>query len=231
MSKKEIGSAKWMSNQIRKQSTKTKIRWYCGLCQVACKDENGYKCHLEHEGHIRRQMAMEDSLREFKPTRDDKLFRKKFLDYIAKKHFGQTVLAHDIYRDIYPIDRGHNIMKGTCWGTLGVFVSQLKKEGRIEAQKGLKGWQIRVSSDQFQESDIEDQEAVEKKSKSEKVISSDFQQLSLQRGDKVIEQHTESSERVGSDKVQFSLGSVGLAVRKTAQKVDVFGTDEDSEDG
>jgi DNA/RNA-binding protein KIN17 len=231
MSKNDVGSAKWISNQIRKNSTKTKIRWYCGLCQVACKDENGYKCHLEHEGHIHRQMAMEDSLRSFKLTKVDREFRKKFLDYITQKHFGKTVLAHEIYRDIYPIDRGHNIMKSTCWGTLGVFIAQLKKEGRIEAQKGLKGWQIRVSSTDFQDEEIievDEKIGTEKKRKED---NSDecILMLSLKRAKTdEIKSHTESSERTDSSKVQFSMPVVG--VKKAAVNLAAaFGDSEESD--
>ena len=143
--KNEKGSAKYVSTQI-KRGQRTKIRYYCGLCQIACKDENGYKCHLETEGHLLRELAAGESLRTFNESGKDTEFKNAFIEWIVKRHYGQTVLAHDIYRDIYPLDRGHNIIKETCWGTLGVFIAQLRKEGRIEAQKGLKGWQIRISS-------------------------------------------------------------------------------------
>ena len=31
----------------------TKLRWYCQLCEKACRDENGYKCHTQSESHLR----------------------------------------------------------------------------------------------------------------------------------------------------------------------------------
>ena len=31
----------------------TKLRWYCQLCEKACRDENGFKCHQMSESHLR----------------------------------------------------------------------------------------------------------------------------------------------------------------------------------
>ncbi len=93
------GTAKWLSNQIKKKQ-RTKIRWYCGLCHVACKDENGYKNHIESAPHIRREMTLGDSGKEFTLGREDKNFQKKFINHMISKHFGQTVSAHEAYRDL-----------------------------------------------------------------------------------------------------------------------------------
>lgn len=151
---------------------KSKIRFYCGLCQIACKDQNGYKCHLETENHLHRELAVTESLRTFVLSSEDKSFRKKFLDHLVAKHFGQTCLAHEVYRDLYPLDRGHNIIKATCWGTLGVFIAQLRKDKMAEANKGVKGWQVRVSSivDEEEEQTARGKEQVIPKKKKRAVI-------------------------------------------------------------
>lgn len=36
----------------------TKLRFYCQICQKACRDENGYKCHIESEAHMRQMAAI-----------------------------------------------------------------------------------------------------------------------------------------------------------------------------
>lgn len=36
----------------------TKLRFYCQICQKACRDENGYKCHVESESHMRQIAAL-----------------------------------------------------------------------------------------------------------------------------------------------------------------------------
>ena len=126
----------------------SKLRFFCGLCNVSCKDENGYKCHLKTDKHIQLELYGRDSSsRQYQITEKDKLFREKFLDHLVKRHFGQTVLAHDIYQELHPNDRPHSIMKTTCWQTLGSFVAYLRTEGKVEAQKGTKGWMIRVSQE------------------------------------------------------------------------------------
>jgi hypothetical protein len=207
MPKLEQGTAAYLNIQMRKHQ-KSKIRWYCGLCHVASKDENGYKCHLEHETHIHREQAVQESLRTFKLSKEDSRFRRKFLAHLVSKHFGQTVLAHDIYRDIYPLDRGHNIIKATCWETLGVFIAQLKKEGRIEAHKGVKGWQIRVSADDFSGDSSEDHDTPESNGVKQKSESSSQLELVSHKRVKIedLESHTKSTSRTSDSKVVFALG-------------------------
>jgi len=146
MVKADVGSAKWESTQMKKKGA-TKLRFYCGLCSVGCRDENGYKCHLETDLHIQRDLSISESSRIFKLSPTDREFRKKFLDCLMKRHFGQAVAAHEIYQELFPHDRPHAQMKATCWETLGSFVAQLRKAGLVEAQKGLKGWTVRISNE------------------------------------------------------------------------------------
>lgn len=35
----------------------TRLRWYCQICSKACRDANGYKCHIESEAHMRQLAA------------------------------------------------------------------------------------------------------------------------------------------------------------------------------
>jgi DNA/RNA-binding protein KIN17 len=227
MPKHEESTAAFLNQQQRK-SQKTKIRWYCGLCHVACKDENGYKCHLEHETHIHREQAVQESLRSFQLTSEDRKFRKRFLEFLATKHFGQTVLAHDIYRELYPLDRGHNIMKSTAWETLGVFVAQLRKEGRLEAHKGLKGWQMRVTSEEFVDSEPDTQKPPPQPLKEKR--KDEIEEISLKRVKPLdqIESHTASTARVSGEKVSFSLGALKSASRPAVSSA--FGADSSSDE-
>ena len=229
----DLGSAKFLSNQLKRKQ-RTKIRWYCGLCHVACKDENGYKNHIESETHLRREINLGDSVggKEFNLTKEDKSFQKKFVNFLITKQFGQTVLAHEAYRDMYPLDRGHNVIKGTCWTTLGAFVAHLRRCGLIEAQKGLRGWQIRVSSelhlggkddDDDDDSGSDSSEELErpvlvKKTKIEKVV------------EVPVESHSSASGRTDSTKVTFSMGS-GKSVQsaKPSGIPNAFAHDDDEE--
>jgi DNA/RNA-binding protein KIN17 len=231
MPKPETSTAAYASSQMRK-SQKTKIRWYCGLCHVPCKDENGFKCHLQSETHLIRERTVEESLRSFKLSKSDKDFRKKFIDFLISKHFGQTVFAHEVYRDLYPLDRPQNIMKATCWETLGTFIAQLRKEGRIEAHKGVKGWQIRVTSQEFQETTETDTEVQSEESrlKSKRKIqepeSVSFEKRINATGKE--ERHSESTGRLSDSKVTFSI-STNSSNKLTTPKPglsSVFGDDD-----
>ena len=219
MPKAEKGTAKWIATQIRKKST-TRLRWYCGLCGVGCKDENGYKCHLETDAHIQRELSIEESTKSFKLSEKDKVFRRNFIECLIKRHFGQAVLAHDIYQELFPNDRPHANMKATCWQTLGSFVAQIRKEGRVEAQKGLKGWTVRVSDDAALADSGDDDDKPQKVKK--------VRIESAKQEDRPAETVPLPTARLDTRKVVFSLASI-------AKKQDDFPKpalfeDSDSED-
>ena len=230
MPKHEQSTAAFASKQMRKNH-KTKIRWYCGLCHVPCKDENGFKCHLSSETHLLREQAVEESLRTFNVGKSDREFRKKFLDFLITKHFGQTVFAHEIYRELYPLDRPQNIMKSTCWETLGTFIAQLKKEGRVEAHKGVKGWQIRIARTDVdtREEDSPDESVGETvKRKAEKSEVTDVKRPK-EAGD--IQKHSEATGRTSESKLAFSLGSKSLfSIKPTVKSTPVPGFMQESSD-
>ena len=45
--------------------------WFCGLCGVGCKDENGFKCHLESEKHITNESTVATSKKRGRMYVDD----------------------------------------------------------------------------------------------------------------------------------------------------------------
>ena len=138
--------------------SQTKLRFFCGLCKIGCRDENGYKCHVSTDGHIRRVMVSNGSTRDFEIKKSDRDFRQNFLDHLIRRHLGQTVLAYDAYRELFPGDRSLNALHGTCWGNLGSFAAHLKKEGFLEAEKGLKGWMLRMTDEVVQQDEEVEQE-------------------------------------------------------------------------
>jgi hypothetical protein len=38
-----------------------KLRWYCQVCEKQCRDENGFKCHMQSEGHLRQMLVVGES--------------------------------------------------------------------------------------------------------------------------------------------------------------------------
>eukprot|EP00408_Alexandrium_pacificum_P048134 CAMPEP_0171240610 /NCGR_PEP_ID=MMETSP0790-20130122/44610_1 /TAXON_ID=2925 /ORGANISM="Alexandrium catenella, Strain OF101" /LENGTH=341 /DNA_ID=CAMNT_0011707077 /DNA_START=33 /DNA_END=1054 /DNA_ORIENTATION=+ len=145
----EVGSTRWVYNKFLR--TSTKLRWVCGLCDVWCKDENGFKCHLQHENHIRKsELARQSRGREFDMTVKDEVFAQRFVTYVAQNYLNQKVLLHRIYAEMYPKDaKAQLLIKETCWGALGVFVNALCRAGEIEAVREVQGWVVRVGQDRL----------------------------------------------------------------------------------
>src|SRR5690554_5149374 len=52
MGKHDPFSPKAIANRMKAKGLQ-KLRWYCQLCQKQCRDENGFKCHMTSEGHLR----------------------------------------------------------------------------------------------------------------------------------------------------------------------------------
>lgn len=149
MPKAEVGTPKWISNQWKKKGL-NKLRWYCGLCKVSCRDANGFALHLAHENHLRREAeeAAKGSVRdtESRYYADDvsEAFERAFLRHLVRDKLGQRVRAHEAYRAINPDDRQHAVMKSTCWGTLGRFIADLRDRGEVEAWRDDDGWIVTV---------------------------------------------------------------------------------------
>lgn len=45
-----------ISNRIKSKGLQ-KLRWYCQMCGKQCRDENGFKCHLDSDSHKRQMMV------------------------------------------------------------------------------------------------------------------------------------------------------------------------------
>jgi DNA/RNA-binding protein KIN17 len=98
MPKAEKGTPKWIANQWRKKGM-SKLRWYCELCGVACLDENGFKCHLEHEKHKKNEEAAnakEPSTIGYHVDAFSRKFENDFMQLMVKNHLNEKALAHDL---------------------------------------------------------------------------------------------------------------------------------------
>mmetsp|Transcript_29384 Transcript_29384/g.87887 ORF Transcript_29384/g.87887 Transcript_29384/m.87887 type:complete len:221 (-) Transcript_29384:27-689(-) len=154
MPKPEVGTPKWIANQWKKKGL-SKLRWHCGLCGVWCKDANGFKMHIEHPNHLKREIEQEKIEEEredhvearYMPDQFSEAFERSFLRYLATERLGERVKAHEAYRAVHPDDRAHDKMKKTCWHTLGRFVVDLRERGEVNAIREGNGWIIYVTED------------------------------------------------------------------------------------
>ena len=70
---------------------------------------------------------------------------------MVTEHLNHQILAHDAYvewmkdHDEGRGDRRMKQMARTVWGTLGNFIAYMRDRGKIDANKGVKGWTLMVS--------------------------------------------------------------------------------------
>jgi DNA/RNA-binding protein KIN17 len=56
----EVGTPKYLANAMKSKGLQ-RLRWYCQVCQKQCRDENGFKCHTQSEGHLRQMLVVGES--------------------------------------------------------------------------------------------------------------------------------------------------------------------------
>jgi len=139
MPKAERGTPKDIANRIKSKGLQ-KLKFYCQLCQKQCRDENGFKCHLASDSHLRQIGVFSQNstkiLDSFSTT-----FEGAFLETLKRRHGTKRVLANHVYQELIQ-DRHHVHMNSTCWTTLSDFVQYLGKAGRCVVDQTERGWYI-----------------------------------------------------------------------------------------
>ncbi|KAL9936864.1 hypothetical protein V8E36_004099 [Tilletia maclaganii] len=139
MPKAEAGSAKAASNAMKARGL-TKLRFYCQICEKANRDENGYKCHIESESHLRKVAALggkangviDDFSREFQDS---------FVQLLSRRFGTKRIKANRVYQE-YIQERHHLHMNATRWLSLSEFVKHLGREGVVTVEDTEEGWFI-----------------------------------------------------------------------------------------
>ncbi|PWN39843.1 hypothetical protein IE81DRAFT_326140 [Ceraceosorus guamensis] len=141
MPRAEAGSIKAVSNSIKAKGL-TKLRFYCQICSKACRDENGYKNHIESESHLRQIAAIGGGSNAAKTIdRFSDQFQKEFVALLSRRFGTRRVRANQVYQE-YIQERHHLHMNATQWQSLSQFVKHLGREGIVRAEENEKGWWI-----------------------------------------------------------------------------------------
>ena len=132
-----------MNKQIKKESRKIdnkmkarglqKTKWYCQMCQKQCRDENGFKCHCQSEGH-RRMMELYSSNPEKYQNEFSNQFLHGFLQILEFRYRDCQVKANNVYNE-YIQDKSHVHMNGTRWNSLTGFVAYLQSKQLVEVEE------------------------------------------------------------------------------------------------
>lgn len=128
---------KAIANRIKAKGL-TKLRWYCQMCNKACRDENGFKCHLTSDGH-RRQMEIFGQAPDKIVDEYSRQFEEGFLEHLRRAHPFSRVAATVVYNE-FIAERHHVHMNSTNWLTLTDFVKYLGKKGICRVDETPKGW-------------------------------------------------------------------------------------------
>lgn len=133
---------KAIANRIKAKGLQ-RLRWYCQMCQKQCRDENGFKCHLTSEGHLRQMQIFGENPDKFVDEFSQE-FEKDFLEHMKTCHRTTRVQANYVYNE-YIKDRHHVHMNSTKWLTLTDFVKHLGRTGKCFVEETPKGWFIKLT--------------------------------------------------------------------------------------
>ncbi|KAK4114928.1 hypothetical protein N656DRAFT_777133 [Canariomyces notabilis] len=132
MGKAEVGSTKYLSNKM-KQKGLTRLRWYCQICEKACRDENAFKMHCQSESHMRRAL---ETGQNFKTVQDEysKQFLHEFISLLKTAHGEKSIHANRFYQEVIA-RRDHTHLNATRWHSLTDFVKYIAREGIVRAEE------------------------------------------------------------------------------------------------
>ena len=99
------------------------------MCQKQCRDENGFKCHLNSESH-KRQMEIFGQNAERVIQGYSEEFEADFMELMRRSHPRARVAAKNVYNE-FIADKYHVHMNSTKWFTLTEFVKYLGKTGNL----------------------------------------------------------------------------------------------------
>ena len=86
----EVGTPKYLANAMKSKGLQ-RLRWYCQVCQKQCRDENGFKCHTQSEGHLRQMLVVGESAG--KHIHDYSMqFQSEFVALLSRRYVHFTLL-------------------------------------------------------------------------------------------------------------------------------------------
>ncbi|EYE90067.1 putative C2H2 finger domain protein (Kin17) [Aspergillus ruber CBS 135680] len=137
MPRAEAGSNKAISNGMKAKGL-GRLRWYCQACEKQMRDENGFKCHVQSESHVRQVLLIGEDPKKYIEDYS-KEFVQNFVNMLRTTHGEKKVQVNQFYQQVIQ-DKHHIHMNATKWKSLTQFAAHLGREGicRVEeTEKGL----------------------------------------------------------------------------------------------
>jgi len=139
MPKAEKGSAKDIANRAKAKGLQ-KLKFFCQMCNKQCRDENGFKCHLTSNFHLRNMKNFCSNASGMLDTFSAD-FEKCYLDTLYRRHRTKRMNANGVYQEVIQ-DKEHVHMNATKWATLTDFVQYLGKMGKCVVEETERGWYV-----------------------------------------------------------------------------------------
>lgn len=128
MAKAEFGTPKYLSKQMKLKGLQ-KLKWYCQVCEKQCRDDNGFKCHIRSESHIKRIANVGKSDIE----NYSKQFQDNFISQLRNYHGEKSINANRFYNQLIQ-QKDHVHLTATKWSSLSQFVQDMARKGIIKAE-------------------------------------------------------------------------------------------------
>jgi len=137
MGKNDFLSPKGIANASKAKGLQ-KLRFYCQVCAKQCRDQNGFKCHITSEAHLRQMALFGQNQSRFIDGYSEE-FLKEFLSLMAVSHRNSRVAANVVYNE-FIANKEHTHMNSTKWTSLTEFIKYLGREGIASIDETPKGW-------------------------------------------------------------------------------------------
>ncbi|GME77908.1 unnamed protein product [Ambrosiozyma monospora] len=207
MGKSEYGTPKHISGQLRRRGLQ-RTKFYCQVCEKQCLDENGFKCHIQSQRHIK-NLEMElakagNSAKNLVDIYSDK-FVSDFIKLLRISH-GEKMVGYNKFYQEYILNKDHVHLNATKWKYLTSFIMYLKESGlcHVEVNEDL-------NDDDQDQDDVEKfrigwidnspEAMLRKKSSKERVAKSDAE-LSQRLLEKQILKGIERTQQLGEPQDQ-----------------------------
>eukprot|EP00559_Dactyliosolen_fragilissimus_P007463 CAMPEP_0184870586 /NCGR_PEP_ID=MMETSP0580-20130426/38033_1 /TAXON_ID=1118495 /ORGANISM="Dactyliosolen fragilissimus" /LENGTH=86 /DNA_ID=CAMNT_0027372741 /DNA_START=14 /DNA_END=270 /DNA_ORIENTATION=+ len=84
MPKPEKGTPKDIANRMKAKGLQ-KLRFYCQMCSKQCRDENGFKCHLTSDSHLRQMKIFSENANTLLDSFSAE-FEAAYIDTLRRRH-------------------------------------------------------------------------------------------------------------------------------------------------
>ena len=218
-------------------------RIFFQMCQKQCRDENGFKCHLTSDSHLRNMRVFRDNAGGMMDS-FSREFETAYLETLRRRHGTQRMNANNVYQEVIQ-DKGHIHMNATKWATLTHFVQYLGKKGVCVVEETERGWYVTyierdpalLERKEKLKLKLEADAREEKRAEKERATLRVEAARALDRaGCSVDREASEIGEREGGDKLEVKLGgssgasSNAAGKKKKARKLTLLEEEDDEED-